>query len=104
MIANIFHPIFTLTITILVCFVRKKQNCLGDLHPRFHQGIALDPLLTAPQIPSFNRFWLCVELKRPYFFCIIPCDDKKKNNIFYRLRNDRALQKSIKNLQKLKTT
>ena len=25
MIAYIFYPIFTLTITVLVCFIRKKQ-------------------------------------------------------------------------------
>ena len=77
MIADIFHPIFTL-ITILVCFIRKKkQNCLGDLHHRFHQGITPDPMggrgaYSSPQTPSFNRFWLCLELMHLYFFCVIP--------------------------------
>ena len=32
MIADIFHPIFTLTITILACFIRKKAKLFRDLH------------------------------------------------------------------------
>ena len=75
MIANIFHPIFTLTITILASFVRKKAKlCRGFapmLSPRHRPGPpGYNP---PPQTPSFNRFWLCLEPKRPYFFCIIPC-------------------------------
>ena len=62
MIADIFYPIFTLMITILACFIRKKkENCSGDLHPHVHQGIALDSMeggeggLTArPGPPSFS--------------------------------------------------
>ena len=43
MIVDIFYPIFTLTITILASFMRKKkQNYSGDLHPCLHQGITLD--------------------------------------------------------------
>ena len=43
MIADIFYPIFTLTITIVVCFIRKDAKLFSDLHTRVHQGIALDP-------------------------------------------------------------
>ena len=79
MIADIFYPIFTLTITILTCFIRKKkENCSGDLHPHVHQGIALDSIeggggaYSSPRTPSFNHFWLFQEPMRPYFFCILP--------------------------------
>ena len=53
MIADIFYPIFTLTITILACFIRKKEKLLRDLNTRVHQGIALNPLggLKAPPRP-----------------------------------------------------
>ena len=77
MIANIFHPnIFTLTITILACFVKKKEKLFSGfasmLSPRHCPGPpAYSPPL--PQTPNFNRFWLCLEPKRPYFFCVIPC-------------------------------
>ena len=72
MIANIFHPIITLTITILACFVRKKTKLYRGfapmLSPRHRPG---PPAYSPPQTPSFNCFWLCLEPKRPYFFCII---------------------------------
>ena len=43
-ISPIFYPIFTLTITVIACFTRKKkkQNCSGVSQPHLHQGIALD--------------------------------------------------------------
>ena len=45
MIADIFYPIFTLTITVLVCFIRKKIiKLFGASCPRPHQGITLDLL------------------------------------------------------------
>ena len=81
MIADIFYPIFTLMITILACFIRKKkENCSGDLHPHVHQGIALDSMeggrrgaYSSPRTPQLlNRFWLFQEPMRPYFFCLIP--------------------------------
>ena len=72
MIANIFHPTFTLTITILACFVRKKQNCLGDLYPRFHQGIALDSLLAAPPDPQLQLFLALSRTETPIFFLYYP--------------------------------
>ena len=54
MISDVFYPIFTLTITIVVCFIRKKSY-LGYLHPRVHQGIVQDPLgdLQLPPDPQF---------------------------------------------------
>ena len=61
-IADIFYPIFILTITILACFIRKKkQSCSGDLHPHVHQGIDLDPMECLqldpdPQLQSFLAF------------------------------------------------
>ena len=73
MIADIFYPISTLTITILVYFIQEK-NCSGDLHPHLNQGITQGPLgaYSSPQSPSCNRFWLCRKPMHPYFFCIIP--------------------------------
>ena len=40
MVADIFYPILTLKITVLVCFIQKK---FGGLTPR--QSITLDPLV-----------------------------------------------------------
>ena len=77
MFADIFYPIFTLMITVLVCFIwkkTKKQNCLGVSHPFLNQDIPLTPrgAYNSPQTPSCNRFWLCQKPMRPYFFCTIP--------------------------------
>ena len=50
MIAEIFYPIFTLSIIILVFYTKKKKLFRGS-HPRLHQGITLDLMvegLTAP--------------------------------------------------------
>ena len=69
MIADIFYPIFTLTITVLACFIQK--NCLGLLPSPRHCPGPLE-VLQLPQTPSCNRFWLGQKLMRPYFFCIIP--------------------------------
>ena len=75
MIADIFYPIFTLTITVLACFVQKLVwgFCL-------HQGITVDLLegLQLPQTPSCNRFWFGQKPMRLYFFCIIPWLDEYK--------------------------
>ena len=72
MIANIFYPIFTLTITVLACFMRGKL--FGFLHPRLHQGIALNPLgglqpLPDPQLQSFLA-WPKTDV--PIFFLHYP--------------------------------
>ena len=61
MIADIFYPIFILTITILACFIQRKKNCLSALHPRLQQGITLDTLGSLqipPPDPSCNLIWL----------------------------------------------
>ena len=68
MIADIFYPIFTLTITILVCFSHKKATLLGVLHPCLHQGITLDT--PDPQLQSFLAL---PKTDAPIFLCIIPC-------------------------------
>ena len=44
MITDIFYPILILTITILVCFLRRKKNCSGVSHPQLQQAVAWDPL------------------------------------------------------------
>ena len=63
-IADIFYPIFTLTITVLVFFIPKEKiKEIGGF--AYHQGISLDH-------PSCNRFWLWEKPVHPYFFCIIP--------------------------------
>ena len=69
MTANIFYPTFTLTITILACFIRKKAKLFRGFAPTGSPRHRPGP----PRPPSFNRFWFCQELMRPYFFCIIPC-------------------------------
>ena len=33
MITDIFFPIFTLTITVLACFIRKKTKLFGGFRP-----------------------------------------------------------------------
>ena len=69
MIADIFYPIFTLTITILACFIQNK--IVWGLHT--HAFTRASPWTTwvaysSPQTPSCNHFWLCQKLVRPYFF------------------------------------
>ena len=79
MIADIFYPIFTLTITILACFIRKKkENCSGDLHPNVHQGIALDSIeggrggLTARPEPPASIVFGFSRTDAPIFFLYYP--------------------------------
>ena len=66
MIDEIFYRIFTLTISVLLCFKRKKLKLFGGLqcspHPSRH----------------FTSLWHVCFLSRkkpmrPYFFCNIPC-------------------------------
>ena len=75
MMADIFDPIFTLTITVLTYFIQKNQNCLGALYLYFHQRIILGPLgaNSSPRTSNCNRFWLCQKPTPSYFFCIIHC-------------------------------
>ena len=100
MIADIFHPIFTL-ITILVCFIRKKkQNCLGDLHHRFHQGITLDPMggrgaYSPPPDPQLQSFLALPRTDALIFFLYYPLDISRcffhllKILIFWVVRGDK---------------
>ena len=60
MITNIFHPIFTLTITILACFVRKKAKLFRGfaptLSPRHHPGSPAYRTLPPPRPPALIVF------------------------------------------------
>ena len=57
MIADIFYPISTLTITVLAYFIREK-NCSGALHPLLNQGITHGPLgaYSSPRPPAVIVF------------------------------------------------
>ena len=68
MIANIFYSIFTLTITVLACFMREKL--FGFLHPRLHQGIALNPLGGLQLLPDI--FGLAKNRCAHIFFALSP--------------------------------
>ena len=81
MIADIFYPIFTLTITILACFIRKKRKIVqGICTHTFTKALPWTPwrggggrdLQLTPDAQLLNRFWLFQKPMRPYFFCIIP--------------------------------
>ena len=67
--------IFTLTITILACFTRKKSKIVqGICTHAFTKASPSTPweVYSFLQMPPFNCFWLCQELMHPYFFCSIP--------------------------------
>ena len=74
MITNIFHPIFTLTITILACFVRKKAKLFRGfaptLSPRHRPGPpAYSPPPPDPQLQSFLAL---PRTETPIFFLYYP--------------------------------
>ena len=63
--ADIFYPIFTITVTNLVCFIRKKkQSCSGVLHPLLHQvsALGLQEAYSSRETPSCNRSWFELHL------------------------------------------
>ena len=68
MIADIFYPIFSLTITVLAYFIvwAFRTNILPKALPWGPGGGGL----TAT--PSCYRFWLGQKSMRPYFSGIIP--------------------------------
>ena len=66
MVADIFYPILTLKITVLACFIQKK-----DRGPRPHQSITLDPLVDL-QLPPYPQLQKKTKTMCPYFFWIIP--------------------------------
>ena len=70
MIADIFYPIFT--ITILACFTWKKNVWGFTPMPSLRHRPGPPGGLTAPPNPNCNCFWCCQKLMCPYFFCIIP--------------------------------
>ena len=76
MIADIIYPIFTLTITILACFIKKIARLFRDLHTRVHQGIALDPmegLKLHPDPPASIVFGLAKNRGAHIFSVSSPC-------------------------------
>ena len=65
MIADIFYLIFTITVTNLVCFIRKKNKVVrGVLHPLLHQvfALGLQEAYSSREIPSCDRSWLELRL------------------------------------------
>ena len=64
MIADIFYPIFTLTITVLACFIQKE---IGG-YP--HQGISLDRPAAIVFGFAKNR---CVDIFSVLFLVQLPC-------------------------------
>ena len=74
MVADIFYPTLTKDHHFSVFYQKKKQNCLGDVHPRVHQGIALGPLggLQLPSDPQRQLFLALPRADAPIFFLIMP--------------------------------
>ena len=69
MITDIFYPIFTLTITVITCFIQKKYKVVRGFSPMSLPKHCPGPpggLIVPPQTPS------CSQSMCPYFFCIIP--------------------------------
>ena len=70
MIADIFYPIFTITITNLVCFIQEKPKLIGDLaptlSPRHHPGPPGG--LQLPQDPQLQPFLSLTKTDAPIFF------------------------------------
>ena len=79
MIADIFHPIFTL-ITILVCFIRKKKAKLfrgfaPSLSPRHHPGPhGWEGGLQLPPDPQLQSFLALPRTDALIFFLYYPLD------------------------------
>ena len=72
MIAGIFYPILTVYQRVLY---EKKQNFLGALHPRLHQGITLDPLGSLqhpPRHPAAIFFGFAKHLCAHIFSVLFP--------------------------------
>ena len=83
MITDIMYPIFTLTITILACFIKKIAILFRDLHTRVHQGIALDPMegLKLHRDPQLQSFLALPRTEVPIFFLYHPLVKVKKKDI-----------------------
>ena len=68
MIADIFYPIFTLTITRRN-YKTKKQNCLGICIHTFTKASPCSPGgLKAPPDPQLQSFFALPSLVAPIFF------------------------------------
>ena len=73
MMVDIFYPIFTLTITVLARFIRKKLNSSGVSHLHLCQGIALDPLegLTGPTRPPAAIVFAFAKKRCAHIFSVL---------------------------------
>ena len=72
MIANIFHPIFTLTITILACFVRKKAKLFRGFAPTLSPRHRPGPSAYSPPDPQLQSFLALRRTETPIFFLYYP--------------------------------
>ena len=81
MIADIFYPIFTLMITILACFIRKKKgklfwgfapSCSPRYCPGLHGGGEKGGLQLAPDPPASQSFLAFPRTDAPIFFLSHP--------------------------------
>ena len=74
MIADIFYPIFTITVTNLVCFIRKKTKLFGGFaptpSPRHHPGSPAG--LQLPRDPQLQPFLALTKTDPPIFFLYYP--------------------------------
>ena len=70
MIADISYPIFTITITNLVCFMREKPKLIGDLAPTLSPRHQLGPPggLQLPQDPQLQPFLGLTKTDAPISF------------------------------------
>ena len=74
MVADIFYPILTLKITVLACFIQKKNKNRG---PRPNKSITLDPLVGL-QLSPYTQQQKKKKNDAPIFFLDYPL------NTFYK--------------------
>ena len=75
MIADISYPIFTLTITILACFIRKKSKIVqGFVYTRSprHRPESPGEDLKLPPDPQLQSFLALPRTDTPIFFLYYP--------------------------------
>ena len=73
MFADIFYPIFTLMITILVCFIQKKINIVWGFHTHFFIKASPWPsggLTSPPRSPAAIVFGFA-KSRCPHIFSIL---------------------------------
>ena len=92
MIANISHPIFTLTIIILASFVRKKAKLFRGFAPMHRPG---PPGYSPPPDPQLQSFLALPRTETPIFFLYYPLvsspaytNDIDYRNLFHYYRTE----------------